>query len=237
MQRTTAWIGLGAMLITLGGCSVFGIATKDELDQAMQREAAQQRILEDRLDAAQNRLAAVREDLDSLGQRLGPQIADLAGGIDDLAADLEAVRERMAVASAEWSSLRNTMIADLDTLNLAYDRMQQDVVSVRTGIDTVALRAARAELRSREALRIHYDNLVAERERLLLRLQELDAHLQELESESDTELVPADPELSAAAGPAKTSSVVPVETGKIEIRTVKPEEPAPRARSGERSAG
>jgi hypothetical protein len=228
MQKITTLFSLGILVLALGGCSVFGIATQDDLDEALRNEAAQRRMMEDRLAALQNRLETVRDEIDSFSERFGPQITAMDAEIDTMAADLDDVYAGMEAASQQWDTLRSGMIADLDSLRAEFDGMQQEIVAVRSGVDSVTVHAEQAALRSREAIRVHYENLLAERERLTLRLQELDGHLQTLQpgegaADGEGTLQSASPESNAAALPAGGRSDTAVETGRIEIRAVTPE--------------
>jgi hypothetical protein len=214
----------GVLLITtlfaLSGCSVFGIATKDELDDAMRREAASQRILEDRMAALENRIASAREALEALDARIAPQIAEMNTEMNRLTQDVN-------YATEQWETMRLGLVEDIDALRGEFDLVEAEVLGVREGINLATSQAQLATTQSQEALQVHYDNLLEERARLQDRLAELELRLQTWETEraeppaAPDQLI-LEPASNAATDPAPLETE---EAGKIEIRAVTPEQP------------
>ena len=148
---------LVGMLGALAGCSVFGIATKGDLESRIER---QDEDLARRLDAQSaaldNRLAAVSGRLVAMDREL-----------DDAVDDLSDRSRRNEVAVTE--------------VRTRFESIQGQLQLALADLASVAAAAERAEAGSRQALRIHRDTLVAERDRLQDRLRELDVQLAALE--------------------------------------------------------
>lgn len=195
-------IGLAALL---SGCSVFGVATRSELEAAVQQEAAARVRTESRVEA-------LTDDLESLERTLRPRLASLDSALVRTTAEVAMVTER-------WEGLRTTMASRLDTLAGDQEQVWLQLSRVRNGLATAQeqLGLARDDLdevsdltdvaqrRSQRALTLHADGLRWERDRLRDRLAALERRLQDL----DRAL--AD---SAAAAAADSAG------GKIEIRDV-----------------
>lgn len=196
------------LLAALSGCSVFGVATKSELETALQQEAVQQKELEARLAELDDKLSGSQKDLALLDQQLRPQLA-----AHDSA--LAATDAKVAAATQHQARL----VAHIDSLRTEYVTLDRDVDVVRQGMTTVTARAAKAQADSRQAIQIQYESLLDERDQLQRQLEALDQRLQTWPVPADTVVVPDG--IAAAAEPAPSS-----EAGKIDIRVVTPEEPA-----------
>jgi len=208
MIRIASLILLLAALAALSGCSVFGIATKGELETAIQQEAVQQRELEASLADLSEELEASRADLAALDRRLRPRLASLDSALAENT-------EQVAAATRQWNAMQAALVLHLDSLSTEYRLLGRDVAVVREGITTVGAQAAKARVASRQAMQIHYETLIEERDRLLEQLEALDQRLQ-------TWPTPAD---STAAVPDGITAAARPEAGKIDIRVVTPEQP------------
>jgi chaperonin cofactor prefoldin len=214
MTRITISILITILVGVLSGCSVFGIATKSELEAAMAREAQSQRVVEGRLEALDGRLATVAEDLDRFEQRLQPELVRLDSTVARNAREMELI-------TARWAGVREQLKADVDSLRASHALVMDEVVWLRDDLDLargditrMGARADHARLRSQQALQIHYDTIVRERARLERRLLDLDQRLAELSAigADSTVTVPLD------SGPVPEESTE--DEGKVEIRGV-----------------
>ncbi|MCB1181911.1 hypothetical protein KDM41_00605 [bacterium] len=172
-------LALGA----LAGCSVFGIATKGELER---QDAEFTDRLADQSAALDGRLAAVGGRLEAMDRELGAAIADLAD-------------ENRATAVA---------VAEVRT---RFEGIQGQLQLALADLESVAAAAERAEAGSRQAMQVHRDVLQAERARLQDRLRELDYQLAALPGATPpvtvTELpAPLVPE-AVARGPASAGGL------------------------------
>jgi len=241
MKRITTTALLLLVLLAVGGCSVFGIATRGELEEAMNREAVQQRVVEDRLDALQRRLATTQEELETIDQRLTPQVTALDAQVTEVATDMETAR-------LQWAAVRDALIAQLDSMQTEYAVLRTDVIMMRDGFGAVTADAQDAQVRSREAMQIHYDKTLAERHHLMMQLEQLDLELAAWQTDpaamepltdpaAEQEIVPTSAPVGdegrviitpAGATPLENPFDDTLESGKIEIRAVEPEKPATR---------
>ena len=108
--------------------SVFGIATKSELEAAMAREAQTQRVVEGRLEALDGRLATVAEDLDRFEQRLQPELVRLDSTVARNAREMELI-------TARWAGVREQLKADVDSLRASHALVMDEVVWLRDDLD------------------------------------------------------------------------------------------------------
>jgi len=216
MRTSLAIPGVLALILLLGGCSVFGVATKDELSAAMQQEAAANAATEARLAEIGDQVAVARAELERVERRLQPRIA----GLDSAMTRTE---DRVARATQEWRSLQALMAADLDSVRVELDvvtgevaAMSRGMTSVREGMTLVRARATTAEEQSRESLRRQFETLQRERDHLLARLQDLEARLAAWPARDDS--------LRAAAAASEDAASEEPEPGRqqgtIEIRPV-----------------
>jgi hypothetical protein len=122
-------------LFALGGCSLFGIATKGNLeDLRVEQEARDERT------AAQ--LAGISQDLNAVENRLADQMAQVD-------ADVDQMRETILTAQLALQSID----------------VEMDALAASVGV---------ASQNSQLALDLQKETLIAERNRLRLRLQQLD---------------------------------------------------------------
>ncbi|MBD3222969.1 hypothetical protein GF314_17200 [bacterium] len=216
MRRITSVILIPILTILVGGCSVFGIATKGELEAAMDREARAQRVLEDRLAELDGRLASVADQIDDFESNLRPRLARIDSTARKNAAE-------MALISARWSGVRDELRANVDSLRASHGRVIDEVTWLRNDLDLarddltrVGARTEVARTRSQQALQIHHDSIMRERARLEARLYELDTRLDELSAIGADST--ATVELEAPT--VTPESPAPDEEGKVEIREV-----------------
>jgi chromosome segregation ATPase len=189
----------------LSGCSVFGVATRSELEAAVQQQSAAR-------ERTEGRVEDLADDLESLERTLRPRLASLDSALVRTTAEVAMVTER-------WEGLRTTMASELDTLASNQEQVWLQLSRVRNGLATAQeqLGLARDDLdvvsdltdlagrRSQRALTLHADGLRWERDRLRDRLVALERRLQDL-----------DRALADSAAAASADSV----GGKIEIRDV-----------------
>ncbi len=215
MRRITSFILIPILTILVGGCSVFGIATKGELEAAMEREAQAQRVMETRLAEVDGRLASVAEQIDAFESSLRPRLARIDSTSQKNAAE-------MALINARWSGVRDQLRANVDSLRASHGRVIDEVTWLRNDLDLarddltrVGARTEIARTRSQQALQIHHDTIMRERERLEARLLELDGRLDQLSAirADSTTTVDFD-------APTVTPEVPAPDEGTIEIREV-----------------
>jgi chromosome segregation ATPase len=122
-------------LFALGGCSLFGIATKGNLeDLRVEQEARDQRTA--------TQLAEISQDLNAVESRLSDSMAQLDQDVDQM-------RETILTAQLALQSIN----------------VEMDALAASVGV---------ASQNSQMALDLQKETLVAERNRLRLRLQQLD---------------------------------------------------------------
>jgi len=122
-------------LLLLGGCSLFGVATKGNLEDAVAAQEAR-----DQQTAAQ--MAEISRDINEVEQQLNTTLSQLDN-------DVEQIRQSVLTAQLALQSV----LVEMDALAISVDAAGQD---------------------SRMALDLQKETLVAERNRLRLRLQQLD---------------------------------------------------------------
>ncbi len=225
LRILTTSIVLIILTAVLGGCSVFGVATKSELESAMRQEAIAQRETESRLADLSDRLADAREAVGAVERRLQPRLAAL----DSAMARTE---QNVARSTQQWQSVQALLAADMDSVRVELDgvagevaAMSRGVASVREGMTLVSARASSAQDQSREALRRQQQALEREREHLLARLQDLESRLATWPALEDS--VPAGS--GQPRQPAAGTDAAPAtgDAGTVEIRpTVTPERDA-----------
>ena len=122
-------------LFALGGCSLFGIATKGNLeDLRVEQEARDQRTA--------TQLAEISQDLNAVESRLSDEMAQMDASVDQM---------RETILTAQLA---------LQSINL-----EMEALSASVGV---------ASQNSQLALDLQKETLIAERNRLRLRLQQLD---------------------------------------------------------------
>ncbi len=144
----------------LGGCSVFGIATKGELQQ--QNEAMNQ-SLADQQKATSDRMARVSRSVDE-------RVAEVSG-------QLEAIELELLAAMATLDSRSEETANDVADIQVHFEIIQGQVQLALADLASVAEAASRAEAGSQQAVRLHKDATLAERERLQERLFELETRI------------------------------------------------------------
>jgi chromosome segregation ATPase len=214
MIRAPLIILITLTLTVLAGCSVFGIATKGELEAAIRQEDADQRELAGRIAALDEQLEAARRELSAMDARMQPRLAALDSAV-------EASEQRVSAATRQWTAMQASMVTHLDSLQTEVALVSRDMDMVRQGMDLASAQASLAHRNSKQAMQVHYEVLNEERLRLEQRLLELDSRLQAWPTEQDS--------LEALAAPVATAE--PSE-GKIDIRIIEPEQPADASAAG-----
>jgi len=197
-----------ASLGALTGCSLLGIATKGELEAAIQQEGVEMHDLELRIAALDEQVTVARSELSAVDRRLQPRLAALDSA-------LASNTERVSAATRHWTALQAAMVSHLDSLKTEFALVERDIIVMRTGMTLATAQAALAQANSRRAMQTHFENLTQERDRLQQRLLELNQSLEAWPAEVDSLPAAAD---GAAANPSEIS--------KVDIRLVTPEESA-----------
>jgi archaellum component FlaC len=144
------------LIFLLGGCSVFGIATKGDLSKLAQANAEAEREMQDQLQVLSTQLADISKDISDLEQRMEPRLTRL-----------ETDLENMEVG----------MRADLANIRSDVEIMNADVIRFQSNLSNVSNKADLATYQSEQALQVHYDTLVDERQQLLRRMDVLDERI------------------------------------------------------------
>lgn len=137
-SRGALLILLVPALFLLGGCSLFGIATKGNLEDYKAEQEARDKLTAERM--------------------------------ADLSADLNAVEGRLSDSLAKLDS-------DVDQMRETIMSAQLALQSIHVEMDALSTSVAQAGQESRMALDLQKETLVAERNRLRLRLQQLDEQI------------------------------------------------------------
>lgn len=166
-------------LFFLGGCSLFGIATKGNLEEAVAAQEAQNQ-------QTASQLAEMSNDLSAIDTKLTDDLARIDGNV---------------------TQMRQTIVA-----------AQQALQSIQFEMDSLALEVEQAGLKGERALVMHKDNLVTERARLRMRIQELDdqidawhqtmpaASTPPVTTQVPPRIVPEQPAVTENTEPAKSTS-------------------------------
>ncbi len=216
MRITFRFLLLSLLVLLLGlltGCSVFGIATKGDLDQQVETLsgslAAQKQVTDNRLERA----ATEQQALDD-------QLAYVAG-------QMEAMNAELGLAMADLEIRNAATAAELVDMQVHFELIQGQLQLALADLESVAGAASRAEAGSRQAVQLHQDAVLSERDRLQVRLQELDTRI----NAWYPPLVPAE-ELSRQLQP-EVSVVIPVQSaGSLAAHDESPSSPGlqvPRA--------
>jgi chromosome segregation ATPase len=214
------------LIIALGGCSVFGVATKNELEAAMSQQSVAQRETEARVTELTERLGEARDAVREVEKRLEPRLTAL----DSAMARTEQTVDR---ATQQWQSVQALLAADLDSVRAELAgisgevaAMQRGVDAMRQGMTSVRAQATSAQVRSREALRQQYEDLERERALLLGQLQDLEARLAAWPALTDS-LDAIAPAGGADAGAATPEPGAGEPQGTVDIRpAIEPEQDA-----------
>lgn len=182
--------GVGPLLLAaaLSGCSLFGVATKSDLERHGEAEEARRQELQTLLTRVRTDLGAVDAELDGVRAELQSARADW-GATDQRVLALD---RDLAEVSGQWLELDaavRSVHADVDSVLAGVEGVQADLGFVR---GTAEMASARSEV----TLRTYYRALVREREQILQRLQAVEEEmlaLSEAESmavESDSRMLP-----------------------------------------------
>ena len=194
LQRLT--LLLLPLLFLCSGYSVFGVATRGDLeeqqriaDARLQEMRTENRILRDRLerlDATLDRVGAslqtvesVVEDIDTQAARQLKQVWSQTG---DLQVRMAAVEDHFGSTTIAADSLRQ----GIDLAGRTALAAREEVQSVAQGLDSVARRADDAQTRSDALLRAWLEQLRGERAQLAARLEMLDASVRQWEAEAQS---------------------------------------------------
>ena len=120
MTRIATLIITLAVLAALSGCSVLGIATKGELETALEQEAVRQREVEARLAELDDALERSRADLAALDRRLRPRLAALDSALASNTRQLED-------ATRQWTAMQAALVGHFDSLRTEYQLLGRDL--------------------------------------------------------------------------------------------------------------
>jgi len=201
MKRLFPGTILVPLILLLGGCSVFGVATKGDLSKVAQENADSQRDLQERLQVLSSQLADISRDLSDIEQRMEPRLTRLETDLQKLEQDYE-------TSYKELVDLEMGLKLELANIRSDFEVMNADVVRVQASMADVSSRAELASSQSEQALQAYYESLVEERQRLLRRLDDLDAKIRKWNPES----------LQAARAP----QTAPLESPGDPIQTLQP---------------
>ncbi len=163
MHKTLRILLLISALGLLSGCSVFGIATKNDLQRQNDQLA---RALDDQERSLDDRVSGVSD-----------QQRSLDGRVSRVAHQLESIEQDLSAAVTDLGN-RNEMTAkEVTDMRIHFEIMQGQVQLALADLEIVAESATRAETGSRQAVQLHQDVILAERERLQDRLRDLDARI------------------------------------------------------------
>lgn len=177
MRRLMAGMVMVPLIFLLGGCSVFGVATKGDLSKLAQANAEAERDLQERLQVLNTQLADISRDLSDIEQRMEPRLTRLETDLEDMEIGLR---------------------ADLATVRSDVEVMNADVIRFQSSLTSVSTKADLATSQSQQAMQVHYETLVDERQQLLRRLDVLDERIRNWHTRGmqTNQLVPAEGQLS-----------------------------------------
>ena len=190
-----------SVLGLLSGCSVFGIATRSDLQKQNQELARaiadQERVLDDRM-------SGVSDQQRSLDDR-----------VSRVSFELETIEKELSTAVTDLDSRSEMTAKEVADMRVYFELMQGQVQLALADLESVAEAASRAETGSRQAVQLHHDSVLAERERLQGRLRDLDARIsswyqpvvpteqlrREIQPEVEIHSAAAEPDLSETRSP------------------------------------
>ena len=198
-MRVVGFAFLLGSLAILSGCSVFGVATRADLDEVRRTSMEekkqlneQNRMLQARVErlgstlaSTERTLAQAESSVRRLEQTASVQRQEMRLEAGNLQNRLLALEEQLNVAGTLSDSLRE----DLSLTRRAAEAASSEALIVRHSLDGVAEHAQLAHSRSETLLRAWLQMLREERQRLGNRLAMLDASLAQWESEA-VEIVP-----------------------------------------------
>jgi chromosome segregation ATPase len=193
MFNTLRFLLLISLAGFLAGCSVFGVATKSELRQ---QNTDLTRALSDQERSLDDRVSGVSEQQRTLDDR-----------VSRAALQLENLEEELGAALVELDSRSETTAAEVADMRIRFEMMQGQVQLALADLENVAETATRAETGSRQAVQLHQDAVLAERQRLRDRLRDLDARIsswypQVVPEEQLRRQLQPEAEIQSAAAPA-----------------------------------
>jgi len=159
------------MGLALGGCSVFGVATKGNLEDLEEQQRAQY-------------------------QELGRRVQQVDIVMNDIEADLRGVENRLTQQVEANQQQTAALEKDVEDIVGRFQTALGDLQVIRSDIEFVAGRADRAAIDSRQSLRMHKDVMLKERDHLLQRLEHIDQLMrdwQETERQDISTIVPERP--------------------------------------------
>jgi len=163
MPTTLRILLLISALGLLSGCSVFGIATKSDLQRQNDQLA---RALDDQERTLDDRVSGVSD-----------QQRSLDGRVSRVAHQLESIEKDLSAAVADLGNRNELTAKEVADMRIHFELMQGQVQLALADLESVAESATRAETGSRQAVQLHQDAVLAERERLQDRLRDLDARI------------------------------------------------------------
>jgi septal ring factor EnvC (AmiA/AmiB activator) len=172
-----------SMLIAVGGCSLFGVATEADLDDLATQEAASTLATQQRLAALEDRMAGIASDL----RALDPRLIEMETGVDSLDTELARAQRRLQAVDVG---------------------LRGEVGRIRAEMDWVKQAADLASDHSNRALKVQYEALLQERQRLGARVAVLDTLI--LQWQRDFERIQASrPDTAVSAAPIDTLAAEP----------------------------
>lgn len=194
MKQRRLTLLLLPLLLLSSGCSVFGVATRGDLEEQqriaearLQEMRAENRILRDRLerlDVTLDRVGASLQNVESvvedLDDRAATQLQQVWSQTGDLQVRVASMEDHYGSATLAADSLRQ----GIDLAGRTALEAHRQAQSVAQGLDSVAQRADEAQLRSDALLRAWLEQLRRERAQLAARLELLDDSLQRWEAEA-----------------------------------------------------
>ncbi len=215
MKRLFPVTILVPLMFLLGGCSVFGVATKGDLSKVAQENADSQRDLQERLQVLSAQLSDISRDLSDIEQRMEPRLTRLETDLQELEQDYE-------TSYKELVDLEMNLKLDLANIRSEVEVMNADVMRVQASMTSISTQAELASSQSEQALQAYYESLVEERQRLLRRLDDLDEKIrnwdaQNLQAVRATQATPQE----STVDPIQT--LEPIEN--VDQSPVVPEEP------------
>ncbi len=158
-MRTALRYMLAMLLLgSLSGCSVFGIATKGDMQK---QNEGMTRALADQQQSVDNSVADMQQSVDNSLARVSGQLL--------------AIETELNSALAEMDSRNEATATELADMRIHFEIIQGQVQLALADLESVSAAASRAEAGSQQAVQLHQDAVLAERERLQARLRELEA--------------------------------------------------------------
>jgi hypothetical protein len=167
MKRLPVVIMVLPLMFLLGGCSIFGVATKGEMERQAQQDAQARQMMLQRVEAVNGRLADISQQLDDIERRMEPRLASLETDVQELDQDMDNAKQQLM-------DLELGLRADLDKVSGDVQVVFDDMLLVRSNMNQVSTDAQKASRLSEQALEAQFNALVEERDRLMTYLALLD---------------------------------------------------------------